>query len=446
MPPPGSLTLRRLAGRPPGAPAGPATAALRCVAARAAAITRGLGTGYIGVQVAIWHSYYAGDPWRLAGPAAAAVWGTAAAAYLWRRPPPPWLACADTGVYVALALLAGWCVPPAVRGSAVTWLFVAIAGQMFVPAWFMPAAVFVPLVIAEGAAYRAGAAVTGPAGYAGHHPAAALVSLGLLATLQWCARGMLRRRAAGLDAGLANADRHARDQYVILSRNLERREDERLLHDTVLNTLTALARGASGDAVTGRCRFDVALMESTLGTPGGRVRAILRPYGTLLAGIEAVAAEIGTRGLDVHWTVTGDAVGPGDGVRPAAGRPDVPVPVAAAMAYAVREALTNVASHAGTGEAWVEVRWAAAGGADATASVEVTVRDKGVGFDPGRIGPARLGLRRSITERIADRGGQATITSAPGEGTVVILRWPATPAAAAAVGAGSGPPGGAGAP
>ncbi len=42
--------------------------------------------------------------------------------------------------------------------------------------------------------------------------------------------------------------------------------------------------------------------------------------------------------------------------------PDVPVPVATALAHAVREALANVASHAGTGEAWVELRSGVADG------------------------------------------------------------------------------------
>jgi signal transduction histidine kinase len=436
MLPPGSLTLRALTGRARGGPTGPATAALYSVAARAGAIARGLGVCYIAAQVGIWHSYYAASPWRLAGPAAASVWGAAAVAYLWRRPPPWWLACADSGIYVMLALFAGWSVPVAVRGSAVTWLFLAITGEMFVPAWFTPVAVFIPLVLAEGAAYRVGAAVNGPPTYGGDRPQVVIVFLGVVATLQWCARTMLSRRARSLDAGLAEADRQARERYVILSRNLERREHERMLHDTVLNTLTALARGATGDAVTGRCRFDVALMESTLGTAGGRGKAVLRPYGTLLAGIEAVAAEIGTRGLAVHVTVTGDAGAAGDDRPPGHGRrPDVPVPVAAAMAYAVREALANVASHAGSGEAWVEVQWAAPRTAAAD-GVEVTVRDKGVGFDPSRVAPSRLGLRRSITERVADCGGRAEITSAPGEGTEVRLSWPA--AAADAVPGGGG--------
>src|SRR5205085_11468847 len=67
---------------------------------------------------------------------------------------------------------------------------------------------------------------------------------------------LFRSRAAEADAALAEADRAASEQYVILSRNIERREHERLLHDTVLNTLTALARAGPGDAagVVSRCR------------------------------------------------------------------------------------------------------------------------------------------------------------------------------------------------
>jgi signal transduction histidine kinase len=94
--------------------------------------------------------------------------------------------------------------------------------------------------------------------------------------------------------------------------------------------------------------------------------------------------------------------------------------VAAAIANAVREALSNVAAHAGTGEAWVEVSLPAPG------RLQVTVRDRGAGFDPADIDRTRLGLRRSIAERMADCGGQASIWSAPGQGTVASLSWPAS--------------------
>ena len=108
------------------------------------------------------------------------------------------------------------------------------------------------------------------------------------------------------------------------------------------------------------------------------------------------------RGLAVHLELAGT------------GGPDVPAAVGTALVHATREALANVAAHAGTAEAWVTVTPGAAGRVPG-----VTVRDAGAGFDPARVDPARLGLRRSITERIADWGGRVSVRSAPGQGTVV---------------------------
>jgi hypothetical protein len=69
----------------------------------------------------------------------------------------------------------------------------------------------------------------------------------------------------------------------------------------------------------------------------------------------------------------------------------------------------------------------AAPGADAEdpGRLRIAVRDRGAGFDLARVDQARLGLRRSITERIAECGGQASVWSAPGQGTEVSLCWPA---------------------
>ena len=226
----------------------------------------------------------------------------------------------------------------------------------------------------------------------------------------WCGRRMLRRRAVEADAALERADQDSRDQFVVLSRQTERREHERLLHDTLLNTLTALAR-ADGSAaeVVSRCRGDVKLIERMLSDPEDPAEDAWPRYDGLLTGIEAVAAEMRSRGLAVHVVVADGSV------------VAVPTRVAQAMAHAVREALVNVAGHAGTGEAWIEVSQAEEGG------LLVTARDAGAGFDPDRAGLGRLGLRRSIIERIADQGGHACVRSAPGEGTVVSLRWAAPP-------------------
>ena len=103
---------------------------------------------------------------------------------------------------------------------------------------------------------------------------AAAVFLLSVAVAVWWGYRVLYRRAARADAALARADRESRDQYVLLSRGAERREHERLLHDTVLNTLTALARlGSGGTAeVIGRCWHDVTLVEHVLGEAGDRPR------------------------------------------------------------------------------------------------------------------------------------------------------------------------------
>jgi signal transduction histidine kinase len=70
------------------------------------------------------------------------------------------------------------------------------------------------------------------------------------------------------------------------------------------------------------------------------------------------------------------------------------------------------------------------GGATPTASVyaevepadiSVFVRDRGVGFDLASVPDDRLGIRRSIIERMERHGGSAVVRSEPGTGTQVEL-------------------------
>ena len=392
----------RVTGDSGTVPIGPAMTTLRSVVARLASVVRCAGIAYIAVQAAIWHSFFTADYWRLAGPVAAAAWAVAVMAYLRKRWPAPLFACVDSAVYVAFALSAQGCVPPAARDATFSWLVITMAGQLIVPAWYAPAGLSVPLALASPVAYWAG--VHQMPG-AGSRTTASAILLIVVAGTHIYARRQLYGRAAAADAALDEADRDASEQFVILSRNIERREHERLLHDTVLNTLTALARAGGDDVaeVVSRCRQDVALMEG----------ALSRPHGDLVGGVQAVAAEMRARGLTVHVEFAGD------------GALAVPGPVATAISNAAREALSNVAAHAGTGEAWVEVSVTAPEG-PAPGRLQVTVRDRGTGFDPARVDQARLGLRRSIAERTAECGGRASIWSAPGEGTVVRISWPAS--------------------
>jgi signal transduction histidine kinase len=389
---------------------------LRLLVAYLASTIRWAGVAYIGVQVVIWHSFYTAASWRLVPPALAMGWGLTVAVYLRRRWPSPLSACADSAVYLALALGAQECVPPAVRDNALSWLVISMSGQLIVPAWYAPGAASVLLAVISPVAFWVGAAI---------HPVAstrtltgAAIMLAVVGLVHGYGRRELYGRAAAADADLHRADQAVREQYAIRSRNIERREHERLVHDTVLNTLTALTRAGIEDVaeVVNRCRRDVALIKDALGDSDVLAPDAALPYGDLLGEVQAVVADMRARGLNVHVEID-------DGGGLAA-----PARVITAVLAAAREALSNVAAHAGTREAWVTVRLMAGleGEAEVPCRLRVIVRDRGTGFDLTRVGVARLGLRRSIAERVADCGGHASIWSQPGQGTVVSLCWPAS--------------------
>jgi signal transduction histidine kinase len=415
---------------------------LDTIIARVVVVVRGIALAELAVQVIIWRSFYLASPWLLWGPAAALAWGITTMAYLRRRRPRWQLVCLDTAVYTGLAVGAAWCVPPAIRGEAGSWLFILVTVQSVAPVWFAPRALSVPLAIMPGIAFGVGTALAPATGLVAAGPRrASLALLFVVVAMHWLVRQMLRSRAIRADTALAAADREAHDQYVVLSENIERREQDRLVHDTILNTLTAIARSGGSTAATSQCRQDIALLEGALsesGITGDRGRPGSGPVGA----IEAVAAQMRDRGLAVDLEITGGAAAPGT---PEPGV--VPGQVLAAIAGAAREALANVAEHAGTGQAWVTVSVTPPGEAPGPPRFEVTVRDAGAGFDPTSVDPARLGVRRSITERVEDWGGAAWVRSAPGEGTTVSLCWPADdpgarPAGLQAAGtAGRGEPG-----
>ncbi len=85
-----------------------------------------------------------------------------------------------------------------------------------------------------------------------------------------------------------------------------------------------------------------------------------------------------------------------------------------ALVAAAREAILNAAKHSGKAE--VDVYAEVSEG-----TVEVFVRDRGVGFVVSEVPADRQGVRRSILERMERHGGKAVVRSTPGEGTEVRL-------------------------
>jgi signal transduction histidine kinase len=76
----------------------------------------------------------------------------------------------------------------------------------------------------------------------------------------------------------------------------------------------------------------------------------------------------------------------------------------------IQEALTNVERHARAENVRIVVRLR-------DGSVELTVVDDGVGFDPDR-DPNGFGMR-GMRERVALIGGSIEIAAAPGSGTMI---------------------------
>lgn len=208
---------------------------------------------------------------------------------------------------------------------------------------------------------------------------AALMVLGVgIASAPWLTR--LRRNA-----------RHAHEQALL---EQARADMAAHLHDSVLQTLALIQRQSD----------DSRAVASLARRQERELRAWL--YGdeptdaSLRTALTRAAQQIeDERGVDVELVVVGDH------------ELDSSLD---ALVRAAREAMLNAAKHSGADrvDVFCEVE-------DGVA--EVFVRDRGAGFRMAEIADDRMGVRRSILERMERHGGTARIRSEPGEGTEVRL-------------------------
>ncbi|MCL9797853.1 histidine kinase, partial [Frankia sp. AgKG'84/4] len=353
-----------------------------------------LSVGYL----LVWR-WYDDQPAATVAAVTTVVWDVAFCAIARRRGVGRPLAAAGAAIALALLLTAHRWLPPESLGDSGNFIFLAAVNGAVAVIWAFPAATAAPLVLLLGA----GALVGGW----GHFPQAVVQAalLVLAPGLLGLSIGRLRESARVADRRWANVVARHRGEAVVLAVARDRRERERIIHDTVLNTLTGIAWGGGRDVALARQRCASSL---------AAVRDLLDPDGPGGPGLDErlaeVAAEAVERGLRVEMDSTPRVTGRGE---VPVELPDV---VVTAFAGAVRETLANVERHAGTGQARIRLD----GGPGV---VTVDVSDTGRGFDPGQADPNRLGLRRSVVGRIEDVGGTAAITSVPGRGTSVRLQW-----------------------
>jgi signal transduction histidine kinase len=176
----------------------------------------------------------------------------------------------------------------------------------------------------------------------------------------------------------------------------ERTRLARVVHDGVLQVLALVQRRAPDLGPDGADLGRLAGEQETA------LRALIRQQDTVEATPGIVDLVGALSALERRQGVS--VAAPSDGV-PVDGR------TAEALVAAVSACLDNVVAHVGPdAPAWVLLEASAD-------EVQVTVRDEGPGFAPGRLDDAgregRLGVASSIRGRVAEVGGTAAVSSGP---------------------------------
>ncbi|ROP57624.1 MULTISPECIES: sensor histidine kinase [unclassified Rathayibacter] len=192
----------------------------------------------------------------------------------------------------------------------------------------------------------------------------------------------------------------------------QRRQGARLLHDTVLATLTLLAhsgRGVSEDALRRQAAQDAQLLRQLRlgGTPtpsaSGSYQLTSVTASPAATSLEDVRDRFGRLGLEVVLHGSGEVVLEGAALD--------------SFLLALAECLENVRRHSGVESADVTIT-------EDEQTVRAMVTDAGAGFDIATVPATKLGFKESVVARLADVGGRTRLFSSPGSGTTVVLEVP----------------------
>jgi signal transduction histidine kinase len=216
----------------------------------------------------------------------------------------------------------------------------------------------------------------------------------------------LRKAATASDTAAAAAVFEAAAAARAQALRMERTRLDGLTHDTVMATLTVAARAQSAemmDAAAQAARDSLNQLDSLHSNDGRssmtsqelltRLKAATAGYPTLISPVDSADEPV-----------------------------SLPLIPSLALIQATVEAVKNSSLHANGKGSEVTVgisRDHRTGGGQAV----IIISDDGPGFDAATVSEKRLGIRLSITQRMLDARGNATITSNPAAGTQVKLTW-----------------------
>lgn len=219
---------------------------------------------------------------------------------------------------------------------------------------------------------------------------------------------MARQASSGVDESQAMAlDRYAkavRENAV----EAERVQVDAIVHDSVLTTFLSAAAAETPDEKARAARMaEQAIGHLHAAEAAGPVDRSSVPLVRLAERLRSAASAFSARFAVTVRNVSTQML---------------PMQAAEAVYSATVQAMVNSMQHAGDSSVsrTLTLTGTWRGGVD----IEVT--DSGCGFDRLAVPRERLGLRVSISERMAGAGGLATITSHPGRGTRIQIRWPSS--------------------
>ncbi|HET8877723.1 MAG TPA: PAS domain-containing sensor histidine kinase [Casimicrobiaceae bacterium] len=202
-----------------------------------------------------------------------------------------------------------------------------------------------------------------------------------------------------------------------MTREQEKSRIARELHDELGQLLTMLQMDVAW------CKEALPYGHEALETRLERMEKLLK---STIAATRRIAADLRPLMLDdlglvpsLEWLVENFSQRTGIACALSVGERDLALPKAHANAIfrIVQESLTNIAKHADASRAEIALE------RDEDELV-VRVADDGVGFSPqAPRKPGSLGLF-GLRERASLMGGEASIVSAPGEGTTIVVRLP----------------------
>lgn len=196
------------------------------------------------------------------------------------------------------------------------------------------------------------------------------------------------------------------------------------LHDAVSQTLFSANLSAEvlprlwerNPSEAQRCLAEIHLLTRTALAEMRTLLLELRP-GALIEVelkdlLEQLVKAIGSR-MRLPVTLTGEKFGP------------LPPKVQIALYRIAQEALNNIVKHAGASQATVEIHSDTPPNHPDCRAVELRILDNGRGFDPQSVSATSFGLD-IMRERAEAVGAELTVISRFGQGTQVIVAWPAT--------------------